>query len=74
MVSAVQSALKVHFETTLANRHHPNTFNFQLLFLRPATAGETIIEIKDVKQGTNMSMVHVRLTQGGADNMVGYAS
>ncbi|KAL9001810.1 MAG: hypothetical protein Q9188_005224 [Gyalolechia gomerana] len=74
VVSTILSALKMHFSTALKSQNQPHTFNFQLSFLRPATDGQALVEIKAAKLGTKISTVHVKFSQGRADNVVGYAS
>ena len=74
MVSLIQSALRTHFESTLAGKKQPHTFNLQLCFLQPAAAGQAKVCIKAVKLGTKVTTVHVRLSQASADIIVGYAS
>ena len=74
LVSVTVSAVQQHFQITHPKYNHVNTFNVKTVFLRPAAAGEAVVEIDDVKLGANISTVHFALPQGSKQRVVGYAS
>lgn len=73
-MSVVIFAVQQHFKTTHLKYNHPHTFNIETVFLRPAAAGEAVVEIKDIKLGAIVSTVQFALVQSSKQRVVGYAS
>ena len=63
-----------HFQGTLRDLNQPDTLTVHLEYLRPATAGNADIAIKDEKKGSQTSTVHFSLSQGGKEKVAGYAT
>ena len=74
LVSVIIFAVQQHFMSTLQTYDQPHTFNVEAVFLRPASAGEAVVEIKDVKLGISVSTVQFTLVQGNRERVVGHAS
>nr|POE63592.1 hypothetical protein CFP56_04495 [Quercus suber] len=72
VTSVLQRAVKKHFDTTLAKQNQPHTLTLHLDFLRRTEVGNALITIKDVKLGRQTSVVHVTLSQGSREEVVGY--
>lgn len=73
LASTVLDAVRQHFHTTLQRYEQPHTFSLHLVFLRPAVAGQAILEIRDTKPGKGTSTIHISLSQNGKECVVGYA-
>ena len=74
LVSVIISAVQQHFSSTLQRHNQPHTFDIETIFLRPATAGRAVVEVKETKLGANMSTIHFVLLQNNDEKVVGYAS
>ena len=74
LVSVVIFAAQQHFGSTLRSYNHPDTFNIETVFLRPAIAGKAVVTIRDVQLGKKISTIHFTLTQNQREIIVGYAS
>ncbi|KAF7189005.1 hypothetical protein HII31_09669 [Pseudocercospora fuligena] len=74
LVALVWKTIKMHYQTTLKDRHQPDTTSFHLEFLRPTTTGPVSIHIKDVRLGKATSVVHATMIQGGTEKCVAYAT
>ena len=74
LVALVWKTIKLHYQTTLKDRHQPYTTSFHLEFLRPTTTGPVSIHIKDVRLGKATSVVHATMIQGGCEKCVAYAT
>ncbi|PMD24832.1 hypothetical protein NA56DRAFT_642645 [Hyaloscypha hepaticicola] len=74
-VSAVfmQVAL-AHFSTTLSSQNQPHTIALHLDFLRRTQAGPAKFTVKDTKLGRQTSVIHITLSQGGREEVVGYVT
>lgn len=72
VTSTIQRAVRKHFETTLANQNQPHILTLHLDFLRRTEIGLALITVKDVKLGRQTSIVHVTLSQGDREEVVGY--
>nr|POE51586.1 hypothetical protein CFP56_25793 [Quercus suber] len=72
VTSVLQRAVKAHFDTTLSKQNQPHTLSLHLDFLRRTEVGDALITIKDVKLGRQTSVVHVTLSQGAREEVVGY--
>ncbi|KAK4615429.1 Thioesterase-like protein TwmA [Fulvia fulva] len=66
--------VKKHFETTLAKQDQPHTIALHLDFLRRTQTGPATFNVKDVKLGRQTSIVHVALSQGDREEVVGYVT
>jgi len=62
----------VHFSSTLSSQNQPHTIALHLDFLRRTQSGEATFTVKDTKLGRQTSVVHITLTQGGREEVVGY--
>ncbi|KAI9701418.1 MAG: hypothetical protein M1820_006509 [Bogoriella megaspora] len=65
---------RTHFETTLRRQNQPNTLTLHLEFLRRTQTGPATFFVSDIKLGRQASVIHVTLTQGGREEVVGYIS
>ncbi len=74
LISVIIFAIQQHFRSTLRSYNQPDTFNIQTVFIRPAAIGNAVVDIKDVKLGTNVSTIHFTLLQADTERVVGYAS
>ncbi|MCJ1441494.1 MAG: hypothetical protein MMC23_001983 [Stictis urceolatum] len=74
LAAQIVTAVQKHFSTTLAKQNQPNTYDLNLVFLRPTTAGPTRIKVSETKLGPKFSTVHVELSQSGKARVTGYAS
>ena len=72
--SLIHQVVQQHFQTTLHRDNQPHTFNLHVFFLRSVTAGDVTLKVQDTKPGSEISITHVTLTQGGKDKVVAYAS
>ncbi|KAL6719968.1 hypothetical protein ACLMJK_001889 [Lecanora helva] len=74
VASAILSAIREHFKSTLEKQRQPHTFDIQLNFLRPVTVGKCQVDIKDIKIGLKRSTIQFALRRNSIDHVVGYAS
>ena len=65
----IANTAQQHFNTTLKDRHQPHSFNMHITFLRPVTAGKTVLEVKDSRLGPGVSITQVTLSQGGKERV-----
>ena len=72
MTATFLRVVKKHFETTLREQEQPHTLALHLDFLRRTETGPATFKVKDVKLGRQMSIVHVTLSQGNREEVVGY--
>jgi acyl-coenzyme A thioesterase PaaI-like protein len=70
-LSSTQTVVKKHFDTTLRKQDQPHTLALHLDFLRRTQTGPAKFVVKDVKLGRQTSVVHVTLTQGKREEVVG---
>ncbi|KAK5110844.1 hypothetical protein LTR62_005555 [Meristemomyces frigidus] len=70
--ACVQQVIRLHFDTTLRKQNQPHTMALHLDFLRRTELGPTLFKVKDVKIGRQTSVVHVTLSQGDREEVVGY--
>ena len=61
-----------HFSTTLSSQNQPHTIALHLDFLRRTQAGPAKFTVKDTKLGRQTSVIHITLSQGGREEVVGY--
>ena len=61
-----------HFATTLSSQNQPHTITLHLDFLRRTQAGPALFTVRDTKLGRQASVLHVTLSQGGREEVVGY--
>lgn len=66
-----QNVVKLHFDTTLKKQNQPHTLALHLDFLRRTDIGNATFTVKDVKLGRQTSIVHVTLSQGEREEVVG---
>jgi len=60
-----------HFSTTLASQKQPHTIAVHLDFLRRTSPGPALFTVKDTKLGRQASVIHVTLSQGGREEVLG---
>ncbi len=72
VTSCLLTAVKKHFEGTLGKQDQPHTITLHLDFLRRTEVGQATITVKDVKLGRQTSVVHLTLSQGSREEIVGY--
>lgn len=70
----VLCTISEHFQQTLKHLDQPDTLTIHLEYLRTATVGGADVIVKDVKLGLHTSTVHISLSQGGKEKVVGYAT
>ena len=70
----ILQTISEHFKGTLRDLNQPDTLTVHFEYLRPATAGNVDIAIKDVKKGSQTSTVHISLSQGGKERVAAYAT
>lgn len=63
LASNVLSAVKLHFQTTLASYKQPHSITLHLEYLRRTSVGPATIIIQNIKLGRRTSTVHVVLNQ-----------
>ena len=64
--SMIAHTVQQHFNTTLKDYDQPDSFNMDIMFLRPVTAGKAELEVNDSKLGPGVSTTHVTLSQGAS--------
>jgi acyl-coenzyme A thioesterase PaaI-like protein len=74
LFSLLWKAIAEHYRNALKSYDQPDTVAMHVELLRPVPLGEAVIQIKDVRLGKGSSTVHVALTQGGKERVVGYAT
>lgn len=72
VTSVIMSAVTKHFETTLAKQNQPHSITLHLEFMRRTEAGPAKVTVKEAKLGRQTSTVHVSLSQGDREEVVGY--
>ena len=72
MTALLLAVASVHFETTLAKQNQPNTIALHLEFVRRTQVGLAVLTVKDVKLGRQTSTIHVILSQGDREEVMGY--
>jgi len=60
-----------HFASTLSSQNQPHTIALHLDFLRRTQEGPALFTVKDTKLGRQTSVIHISLTQGGREEVVG---
>ncbi|PMD39752.1 hypothetical protein L207DRAFT_489623 [Hyaloscypha variabilis F] len=61
-----------HFSTTLSSQNQPHTIALHLDFLKRTEAGPAKFTVKDTKLGRQTSIIHITLSQGDREEVVGY--
>lgn len=74
LISLLQQCLTLHFLTTHEALNQPYTTALHNEFLRPASTGEVIVTISDVRLGKATSTIHLTLTQNQSVKCVAYAT
>lgn len=74
LFSLLWKVIAEHYRTTLGKYDQPDTVAMHIEFLRPASLGEAVVQVKDVRPGKGSSTVHIALVQGGKERVVGYAT
>ncbi|KAK4560956.1 hypothetical protein LTR86_004911 [Recurvomyces mirabilis] len=72
VTACIQSVIRKHFSTTLKKQNQPHTITLHLDFLRRTELGPTHFKVKDIKLGRQTSVVHITLSQGDREEVVGY--
>ncbi|KAF2474563.1 uncharacterized protein BDR25DRAFT_279917 [Lindgomyces ingoldianus] len=63
-----------HFSTALAKQNQPHTIALHVEFLRRTQIGLAIFKIDEVKLGRQTSIVHVRMSQEGREEVIAYVT
>ena len=74
MFSLIFETVQQHFRTTLQGCKQPDLFDLHVCFLRPTIFGEATLDTQDIKLGSNVSTVHVTLSQNGKERVKAYIS
>jgi acyl-coenzyme A thioesterase PaaI-like protein len=72
VTSIFQTVASQHFRTTLSSQNQPHLLALHLEFLRRTDVGPATFVVRDVKLGRQMSIIHVTLSQGAREEIVGY--
>lgn len=72
VTACLMTAVRKHFDTTLRKQDQPHTITLHLDFLRRTETGPATIRIQDVKLGRQTSVVHIALSQGSREEVLGY--
>jgi len=72
VTGCVLEVVSTHFKTTLAKQNQPHTIALHLEFLRRTQEGPAIFKVDDVKLGRQTSVVHVRMSQDGREEILAY--
>jgi len=63
-----------HFKTTHAAQNQPHTALLHLDFVRRTAEGPALFTVQDIKIGRQTSTIHITLSQGGKELVVGTAT
>ncbi|KAF2266285.1 hypothetical protein CC78DRAFT_152989 [Lojkania enalia] len=63
-----------HFNTTLSAQYQPHTIALHVEFLRRTQVGPAIFKVQNIKLGRQTSIVHVRMSQDGREEVVAYVT
>ncbi|KAF2441039.1 hypothetical protein P171DRAFT_456952 [Karstenula rhodostoma CBS 690.94] len=66
--------VSAHFATALAKQNQPHTIALHIEFLRRTQVGPATFHVEDVKLGRQTSVVHVRMSQEGREEVLAYAT
>jgi hypothetical protein len=72
VTACIQSVVRKHFDTTLRKQNQPHTITLHLDFLRRTEVGPVDFVIKDIKLGRQASVIHITVSQGDREEIVGY--
>ncbi|KAF1815881.1 hypothetical protein P152DRAFT_390013 [Eremomyces bilateralis CBS 781.70] len=72
VTSVILAAVSKHFATTLAKQNQPHSITLHLEFMKRTQAGPATVVVKDAKLGRQTTTIHVTLSQGGKEEIVGY--
>lgn len=59
VASILHRCVSVHFETTLAQQNQPDTITLHANYLKRTVAGETALDVRNVRLGGRTSTVHI---------------
>jgi acyl-coenzyme A thioesterase PaaI-like protein len=74
VTGCVLEVVSAHFATALAQQNQPHTIALHIEFLRRTQVGPAIFHVEDVKLGRQASVVHVRMSQDGREEVIAYAT
>lgn len=74
VTGCVLEVVSAHFSTTLAKQNQPHTIALHIEFLRRTQVGPATFTVEDVKLGRQASVVHVRMSQDGREEIIAYAT
>ncbi|KAL1595759.1 hypothetical protein SLS60_009448 [Paraconiothyrium brasiliense] len=66
--------VSAHFSTALSKQNQPHTIALHIEFLRRTQVGPATFKVEDVKLGRQASIVHVRMSQEGREEVIAYAT
>ena len=71
LVSLVQRAAELHFQSSTDKPAHPDVLELKIHFFRPMTEGDLTIRLDDVVLGKQTSTIEARMSQGGKLHLMG---
>lgn len=74
MTGCILEVVSTHFATTLSEQKQPHTIALHVEFLRRTQVGPAIFQVEDVKLGRQTSIVHVRMSQEGREEVIAYVT
>lgn len=74
VTGCVLEVVSAHFSTALAKQNQPHTIALHIEFLRRTQVGPATFHVEDVKLGRQASVVHVRMSQEGREEVIAYAT
>jgi hypothetical protein len=74
VTGCVLEVVSTHFATTLSKQNQPHTIALHIEFLRRTQTGVATFKVEDVKLGRQTSVVHVRVSQEGREEVIAYVT
>ena len=74
MTGCVLQVVSAHFATTLSKQKQPHTIALHVEFLRRTQVGPATFKVDNVKLGRQTSIVHVRMSQDGREEVIAYVT
>ncbi|KAF9730492.1 hypothetical protein PMIN06_001345 [Paraphaeosphaeria minitans] len=74
VTGCVLEVVSAHFATALAKQNQPHTIALHIEFLRRTGVGPATFHVEHVKLGRQASVVHVRMSQEGREEVIAYAT
>lgn len=74
VTGCVLEVVSTHFATALSKQNQPHTIALHIEFLRRTQVGPASFKVEDVKLGRQTSVVHVRMSQDGREEVIAYVT